>query len=769
MGIRKQVTGQLQDIDYVSFDIFDTLVFRTVRTPAQIFDRMYKAEPELFPEHINCCKWRYMRIYAEKQAKEHKKNHEITLSDIYRELPDLLKNRTRIKELELETETKNTYLNPDIENLLIELKSKYNKKIILTSDMYLPKDHIVHILCACGLQLSLIDDIFVSSEWGARKENGQLFKCVSDKLGCGPERILHIGDNWRADYLNAKKAGWRSIYYPLISEAEYRYPYLAYEAEYCGDICNELYAMRILAADHDLKREEKEWFETGAMILGPLLTYAAEWVLDLAERNGISNIYPMMREGYFLTLLLKNGARERKWEGHIEPVYLSRRSLYPALNAVIKKKDIESVLHVKYMTVEKVTELFGLDIKEYSYLHKYRNLDMEACKDIFCGGVSLYQLIKDELTKEDTIRKIRMQDAEADEEIWNYFAGLGMDKEDYITFDIGWKGTSQNAIERIAQKRKAKSQGLHLLVIERIALLKNRNLNEGADIRGFASGFVEQFHGIRGLLDAVFELFFVCREGTTIGYRYQDGKVRPVCEQAGYEEHQLRMAEIVQKGILRFQKVYFSLKNQNENILNQDGTELLKIIDRFMVMPTKKEAKLVGTMIHDENFGTDKKWRIVDQENVERYRELGYNEFTHQKYARPIEWYYGMEAMLDGLASYKRTMFCKRHSFLYEYAMYVERVCRRYEKFVLVGAGMRAKTFLMFLNMTDETERIEFIADNDSSMQGESIGGKRICPVWTKAESNCFCLTTMQKTLIAELKKQLLDENPNCIIYDIYS
>lgn len=769
MNIREKVLSQLKGTEYISFDIYDTLLFRMVRFPSQIFEKTYERAPELFPDYIVSYEWGQIRIYAEKCAKEKKNGGEVSLADIYAMLPEIIREPDKILRAELETERENTFPNPEMAQLLYELKKKYGKRIILTSDMYLSKDELQGILEYCGVNMSWIEEIFVSSAWGASKKNGKLYKQVEERLCCRPEQILHIGDNWGSDYVNAKAAGWKSVYYPLISEAECRYPYLGYERECYGDIGREIYAMRILAAEcHDRTGDEKDWFEMGAMAMGPLFTYAAEWVLDVAEKNHIQNIYPMMRDGYFLMILLQNAAKERGWKGIIEPMYISREALYPPLCSVLKESDVRCILNTKYMTVGKVIDLFGLITEEWSFLEKYREQSLESCKDIRAGTSSVEQEIKGHLLDDGSIHRLRAQNAEADEKLWQYLVSLGIDKKNYITFDVGWKGTTQNAIERLAKKRGAAGKGLHLLVTGREGVLINRNLDDGTDIRGYAGNFGGDARISSSMRVEVFEVFLLCREGTTVKYRYEGEKVVPVSKDLEYEEGELKKSEMAQKGIMSFQKLYFQMRKYSKRIERQNPGDMLRIAARLAMMPTRREAKLIGSMVCEQNIGINKKWQLIEPNSVEKYGKYGFNEFT-RKYARPLEWYEGMDAVLDGLIYYKRGMFRLREEVQYRYAMYVERTCRRFEHFVLVGAGQHARTFFMMLNMMDETERVEFIVDNNASLQGDFLYGKEICSFSQISASGCYVITALKRETAAELSVQIKKLDENYVVYDIYS
>ena len=73
---------------------------------------------------------------------------------------------------------------------------KQNKrKIILVSDMYLPSDVLSKMLAKCGY--TGYDDIWVSCEKGARKDDGSMWDLFFNIYG--GFRTIHVGDNPRSD------------------------------------------------------------------------------------------------------------------------------------------------------------------------------------------------------------------------------------------------------------------------------------------------------------------------------------------------------------------------------------------------------------------------------------------------------------------------------------------------------------------------------------------------------------------------------------------
>ena len=54
--------------------------------------------------------------------------------------------------------------------------------------------------------------IVVSQRVGAIKPDPRMFAATEAALGAEPGSILHVGDDWLADVVGAKRAGWRAAY-----------------------------------------------------------------------------------------------------------------------------------------------------------------------------------------------------------------------------------------------------------------------------------------------------------------------------------------------------------------------------------------------------------------------------------------------------------------------------------------------------------------------------------------------------------------------------
>ena len=97
----KKIKKNINKYDYISFDIFDTLIKRNLSTPTNIFDLVEKLYNEI--SDIKIKNFKICRINAEKKAINSAYNNEPNIDEIYQNL-DINKNKFNVKKLkEIET------------------------------------------------------------------------------------------------------------------------------------------------------------------------------------------------------------------------------------------------------------------------------------------------------------------------------------------------------------------------------------------------------------------------------------------------------------------------------------------------------------------------------------------------------------------------------------------------------------------------------------------------------------------------------------------
>ena len=138
----------------------------------------------------------------------------MTLEEIYRKLDRyVVFDIQHAMEIEVQTELSLLQANPymmQVYQMAVELE----KPIIAVSDMYLPTKVIEEALKKNGY--TQISRIFLSQECGFSKRSGRLFPYVREQMGA-KKKYLHFGDNYTADLLRAKAAGFDTRYYTNVN------------------------------------------------------------------------------------------------------------------------------------------------------------------------------------------------------------------------------------------------------------------------------------------------------------------------------------------------------------------------------------------------------------------------------------------------------------------------------------------------------------------------------------------------------------------------
>lgn len=282
-----------EKVKVVSFDIFDTLICRSVVRPFEIF--------ELIGRDFNLPHFAEARIKAEEVARERHLGAEITLNDIYEELSSEF---TCFKEIEIEYELNNCF-GYEYGQKLFNLARKLGKKIVLLSDMYLPLSVVLLILKKSGIQIES-ENVLVSSELNKTKRDGDLFSYLLHRFSLRSDEVVHIGDNFDADCLVPKKFGINSFHIPsvferCIVEAEFLALIRSYAAH------RTLETSQILGQFARSKTEKLKkdfWSDFGFIYGGPLVLSYSKLIRNRCKEFGIQQLLFVARDGYIVKKVL---------------------------------------------------------------------------------------------------------------------------------------------------------------------------------------------------------------------------------------------------------------------------------------------------------------------------------------------------------------------------------------------------------------------------------------------------------------------------------
>lgn len=459
------------EYDYISFDIFDTLLLRPFFSPEDLFKFLDKKFEKIYKTNISFSK---IRILGEEKAREailsqNPSFEDITIEDIYQyiekeyNLPNDIIKKMMHEEIELELKfCKARECTKEIYNLAKIL----NKKIIIISDMYLKEEHIKTLLSKNGY--NNYDKLYVSSELKLTKNIGSIYKYVVQELKINPSSILHIGDNWKSDIQNAKKYGLNTFFLPKTVEV-FCNKIDDLDTNRCSSIGNIEYGDTLLNSKSTigfktmLAMVANKYFDNPFRVFNSnsdfnMDPYFIGYYLLGMNSNGImkwieDNVYEydkicfLSRDGYLMNKLwnIRNKYMNNKID--CEYIYSSRKLLLPAMiNNKIDFYDLP--LEFKNHTPKSVLNIlkFCCNTDDEQVIKKLLYDRGILYEKTFLYKREYNMFIKvflEEIYDENKhMKKI--------EELSKYYCRLS--KNNIITFDMGYSGRIQGALSKLAKK-----------------------------------------------------------------------------------------------------------------------------------------------------------------------------------------------------------------------------------------------------------------------------------------------------------------------------
>ncbi len=424
---------QLLNYDVISIDVFDTLIFRPFSSPSTLFGFM--------EEKVGVTHFAGLRQEVERALREQKEEKEGTREITLDEIDELLSRYTGIEkqflsDLEIGLEKEFCYANPYMLAVFSMLIS-YGKKVIITTDMYLPKSVIEEILSTNGYRG--YSDVFVSCECLKSKANGELYEYIKQKYGTNLTYI-HVGDNIASDIDMAKEHGWDAKLYQNVHSV--RAPLRAtgisevIRSAYQGIIDNHL---------HNGLDKYNVSYEFGFRNGGLYCLGFVNWIHKYSLEKDIEKIIFLARDGDIYKKiydeLFNDIPSEYMYWSRIATIktnieknqydFIRRVSLYPVIN----KADI---------SIKDSLESVGLGSLE---------------EEIPRSGLKIDEILTDDNQKEyehflinhmNSIRSIY------DSSLWcekEYISAIIGDAKKVAIIDVGWNGTGPLGLKELIEKK----------------------------------------------------------------------------------------------------------------------------------------------------------------------------------------------------------------------------------------------------------------------------------------------------------------------------
>lgn len=594
---KEEIKKIIDEKKVVSFDIFDTLLFRNLYQPTDVFRIM---EKEISSEY-GIEGFSELRINCEVNSRKEENKYETTLDEIYELMTAKLgKNVEAIKKREVETELEFVVANPFMKEIFDYAISE-NKKVLLISDMYLSSDAIKKLLKKAGYKSV---PVYVSCEQHAGKGSMELYETVRKKEKLDKSSWVHIGDNKQSDYEKAKEYGIEAIWYENIRMKDSLPAPKTLEASIIRGIQNNILYNG---------NEVKYWEKFGILYASPIYYGFTNWLYLLTKDK--DNMFFLARDGYVIKKVYDEFCLKEKVNIKTKYLYGSRRTFQlPAL--LHKNKDelmnFLVVLPDDYdvkLTLADVFKEFGLDSKKYD--EKLRIFGFQSEKDIitkenYCKVKGLLKCIYDDIEKV-LKRREKMALEYLKQEGWYEF-----DKPNIM--DVGWGGSLQEAL-RILTKKNIMGYYFGTIPTNKVDIMSN-SLGYVFDEAQPRERYEEVFNW-----PMMYEFIFSAPHGTTVGFRSVNGKIKPVLDDDEcYAEIVNEMQESALAVIKKYMQYMGYLKNisMEDSILNysemikghdfEDLVEFSKLTNNVLYMDSKNsyvnEYKEEYIFNHYESFLT---------------------------------------------------------------------------------------------------------------------------------------------------------------------
>ena len=625
-------------IDILSLDIFDTLLWRKIPSPEDLFlilGKSLKEEGWLIPA-VSSESFAQLRISAEQSARLEKeyalKTTEVTLPEIYWQLQSLFiqlstdqmlakdskgiydSDVSTVVEKEVALEQELIQFDQNIFNLILYARQK-NIRIVLVSDTYFEESHILQLLeSACLLPnppiLPYIHRLFLSCECGCDKKDGLFLQVIKD-LNVNPRKILHIGDNYKRDVLPAAELGIKTLYYQKYEAAfeeilEREWTQDSFKRERFldrkeGDF--GITSLRTKIAHYvdllHLKREDQFFWKYGATILGPVLLGFVHWIYSQCSAMKESQVFCLMREGKLYAELIERFAPcfpEHKLEA--KHLWVSRLFITHASIGYAHQSELMKTMNafLEQFTIENFCSYLGLNIDNMPKWSRYRHVMLE--------DPALRKKFILDLIRNPSLRHQIIQTASAKRERFlKYFSGLThLSSPAQMTLvDVGWNGSAQGAMQQILHLTGSplKLHGLYLGTTE----TTNTDLLRGIIREGylFRGGHPPCNNAHK---KGCYVLEQTATAETGVGSLQdidEDGNI--ITSPLLIPPKQKKQAELVQKGIFALFDLAASYLKSGAMVLNSNSealqNQLRGVFLRSMINTTQKEALKFGPWFHE--------------------------------------------------------------------------------------------------------------------------------------------------------------------------
>ena len=453
----------------ITFDIWDTILKRTCH-PEEIKIHTlryyyYKEYFKIKEEYRNELTLYRLRDSIEVEEYEKAREKGVDGECNFREVLATLIERTHLgtekeketlkKELpeyEINREIEKTYINPLITDIFKEYDK--NKKYCI-SDFYMPKEDLIKILNAHGLDKKF-KEIYVSADiMKTKRDEGHLFEYFSEKENIKYENMIHVGDNQHSDIDMAKRYGIETIKIP--NPKKYNF-----DINNLGNIDLKLHNIKKDASTENLakltrenlKEYKKSLYNQGIEFSAIAYYYIYDIIID-AVLKGYDKIYYQTREGETFIKFHEIIEKNNPFPFKVPKAELIEVSRVATFAASLDEFNVQNLLRIwsqyRAQSMKALFKSLDIDIEKYDEYFKKYDIDKEMTIYEPWFNFKVTTLLQDKEFKKEIEEELK----EKRERLLEYLKGKGIENKEgnkiYLV-DIGWRGTIQDNLAFVLDK-----------------------------------------------------------------------------------------------------------------------------------------------------------------------------------------------------------------------------------------------------------------------------------------------------------------------------
>ena len=608
---------------YISFDIFDTLILRPFYAPEDLLELLnprYRALTE-----SNAAFSEIRRTGEQLARADHYRKHpdheDITLTEIYEfiaahygiptEIADLMRREEVSLELRFATIRQ-------AGRTLYEMAAAMGKKILIITDMYLEREHIEAILEKNGY--TGYERLYISSEERRLKYNGGLFRCALRDYPDAQGNTIHIGDTWQSDIEGSGLAGFENFFLPKTREF-FEGKIGDFQTNRCAALGDQIggtfldhgkmrknagvRSMLALAFQRYFDRPYRPfhpasdlnadpWF-VGYYLVGMHLMGLCKWMeIQMRERKG-KTLHFLSRDGYLPMKAFELYCKYTKCDVKVSYLQTSRKALMPL---IAKDRLGFYQLPVEFRAHTPMS-LLGL----LSYASSEMS-DAQKRKALKGAGLDPDGYLHDEAQYHTVIRFFldklysSVQHERSIAVVKQYFAQV---QHGDVAFDLGYSGRIQAAI------CDACGMGVDVLFI-------HEDYNRSVQMKDYGNFNIRSFYDFHPVVTGLFRehLLSDCN-GSCVGYAQKAGAVVPVIEDSVKYPTDLHVIRSIHSGALEFVEDYLKYFGDMMEHMDYSPVEVSLPLEEYMRHSSAVDLKIFGgSYFEDEVYGGCRELNIED-------------------------------------------------------------------------------------------------------------------------------------------------------------